>query len=97
MEVWGPGDSGLDRPFSWWEESLSSLQVSCAGEGGKPGMHPVYKAPAFTLPAREEPDGVQLILDPALQRPKQELPLVGLGKQTSVSYDHRHGYRGQES
>lgn len=67
------------------------------GEGGKPGVHPVYKAPAFTLPAREEPDGVQLILDPALQRPKQELPPVGLGKQTSVSYDHRHGYRGQES
>lgn len=66
-------------------------------EGGRPGVRPVYKAPAFTLPAREEPDGAQLIFYLALQRPKQDLPPVGLGKQTSLSCHHRHGHRSQKS
>ncbi|ELR58721.1 hypothetical protein M91_18148 [Bos mutus] len=46
---------------------------------------------------RQAPVGWSSPVAAARKRPKQELPPVGLGKQTSVSYDHHHGYRGQES
>lgn len=94
--MWGFGtqeDSGLNRLFPLWEVSLSSMQVSCAGGGRRPGAGPVYKAPAFTLPAQEEPDRAQFISDLALQRLKQALPLVGL-KWASVSCDHHYGHPG---
>lgn len=94
--MWGFGtqeDSGLNRLFPLWEVSLSSLQVSYAGGGRRPGAGPVYKAPAFTLPAQEEPDRAQFILDLVLQGLKQALPPVGL-KWASVSCDHLYGHPG---
>lgn len=61
--VWDPGDSGLNRLSPWWEERLSSLQVSCAGGGRQRGGGCVWwlacalfirRLPSRCLPGRSQ-------------------------------------------